>query len=127
MIKLSPELVREVFFKTQPIRINFDNKQQMRDYMLYYRRSGPAFRAEYKPAQRAIIALTLMCWPKRKIMSRSNPQITDWQIKALNKKLPCLMKIKRALARLSESERCDAMSFVYSALDLNGDILRREE
>lgn len=117
----------DILIKKQYHRINFDSRAQMREYLLYYRRSGAEFRRTYTQTQRTIIALTLMCWPKRKIMSRTRPGISDWQIKQVNKQIPCLQKIKRILSQLSGEAKDDAMHYVVAALDINGNVTRRED
>ena len=103
-------------------RINFDNRQQMREYLFYYRGCSQEFKRQFDTTKRTIISLNLLGWGREKIMKRSYPRITEYQIRQVYAEIPCIVKLRNIMKQLSGKSKYDAMNLVYKALDINGNI-----
>ena len=102
-------------------RVNFDNRQQMKEYLEYYKQcNGVSVESEVK----VVVTLYRMGWTRGKIIQRTRPHLTEYQIRKVIHSIPCLPKLSRIVRQVSESARHDAMDFIGAYLDMNGDMTK---
>jgi hypothetical protein len=126
-IRIHPEVKRDVLDATQSLRsyrINFDSKRQMRDFREYYHNCTAEFKREYSLIERTVIVLSLLGWSRRKIIAKTYPRITEYQLNKVYIKMPWLTRSVRILRKATTAAVQDAMQRIVSSIDMNGEIIR---